>query len=597
MNDLSVQSKPSLKKLAKLWRCVFSAAPVACGIYLGLYIMLSLLRPAIALIWGRYADMVSLKPMGMQVIYALLMLAAYWLISFVCEILEQYLVPNEEIERLDVVQKNRIEEQFVAKIYEKIARMKPEYFEMPIVNDRVEQLYSFFTASWQGLSWKVMMQSYVVVAKLVSVISIAVTLGMFNPWLSIIVIAALLPTLYTRLVAGKLRFKFVRDNQELTRKADYFQKLMLGVAAREMKIYNLHGYLFGKWKEAADEYAKAEAHTRRNEAVINISSTLISNLISIGANIFAIVLFSLGRIALGALSGTMTMISTLLSDTGALIAALADFLSARNEAAMYNDFMELGEQEGKAGSEKVESIEVRNLRYAYPGTDDYVLDGISFSMRKGEKIALVGENGAGKSTLIKLLTGILAPTEGDIYINGIKMDAQSRSRFRSSFAAVAQEPAHYTTFTVSDNVYLGETARPRDEAGIKSALEFSGMGDIDENIDLGKDVGGTELSGGQWQKLAIARSVYRNRDFIMLDEPTASLDPMAENEIFEKYMEISKDKSLVLVTHRISAAQLAERVLVLSEGKIVEDGTYSQLMEKNGTFAHMHHEQAQWYDR
>ena len=209
LNDLSVQSKPSLKKLAKLWRCVFSAAPVACGIYLGLYIMLSLLRPAIALIWGRYADMVSLKPMGMQVIYALLMLAAYWLISFVCEILEQYLVPNEEIERLDVVQKNRIEEQFVAKIYEKIARMKPEYFEMPIVNDRVEQLYSFFTASWQGLSWKVMMQSYVVVAKLVSVISIAVTLGMFNPWLSIIVIAALLPTLYTRLVAGKLRFKFV----------------------------------------------------------------------------------------------------------------------------------------------------------------------------------------------------------------------------------------------------------------------------------------------------------------------------------------------------------------------------------------------------
>ncbi len=594
---VSFESKPTLGKLLKLWKCVFTSAPAACGIYLGLYLVLSLLRPALALIWGEYTETVSALSMGGQIFWALLMLAGYWLINFVCGLLNRYLVPMEEIERLDVVQNNRIQELFISKVYAKIARMLPEYFEVPQTNDRIEHMVSFFSESWQGLSGKVMMQSYVVAAKLVSVISIALTLGIFNPYLSLIVIAALLPTLYTRLLAGKLRFKFVKDTQELTRRAEYFQRIMLGEGAREMKIFNLHGYLFGKWKEAADEYAKTEARMQRNEALINISSGLLSNLSSVGANVFAIVLFSTGRMALGALSGTMTLISTLLTDTDMFIGALAEFLSARNEAAVFDDFMALSEQQGESQDTPIETLEIRNLKYRYPGTDQYVIDGLSLTVKRGEHIALVGENGAGKSTLIKLMAGILTPTEGEIRINGIKMEAETRARFRSGFSAIAQEPAHYTTFTVGENVFLGDTAREPDAQKVKASLQFAGLENLDVQMELGKDVGGTDLSGGQWQKLAIARSVYRGRDFVLLDEPTASLDPMAESEVFQKYMEIARGKSMVVVTHRISAAALAQRVIVLSDGKIAEDGPYEALLKQNGPFARLHREQAQWYAR
>ncbi|HAH96393.1 MAG TPA: ABC transporter ATP-binding protein, partial [Firmicutes bacterium] len=172
-------------------------------------------------------------------------------------------------------------------------------------------------------------------------------------------------------------------------------------------------------------------------------------------------------------------------------------------------------------------------------------------------------------------------------------------------STVSQSPARYQTFTVADNVFLGDTLRPRDEACISQAIAFSGLfsgpngigNGIAPDAILGKEIGGTDLSGGEWQKLAIARAAYRNRDFIILDEPTSNLDPLAEAEVFQKYLELTSDKTVIFVTHRISVAALAERIVVFDDGKIVEEGNHHELLAQGGKYATLYREQAKWYNR
>lgn len=174
------------------------------------------------------------------------------------------------------------------------------------------------------------------------------------------------------------------------------------------------------------------------------------------------------------------------------------------------------------------------------------------------------------------------------------MDASERY---ASMACVFQEPARFHTFTVGDNVFLGDVGRERREEEIDRALDFAGLGDVDKDADLGKDVGGTDLSGGQWQKLAIARAYYRDRNFIVLDEPTSNLDPLAEAEVFRKYMVMTEGRTVIMVTHRISIASLADRIVVFSGGQIVEDGSHEELLARSGEYARLYAAQAQFYDR
>jgi ATP-binding cassette subfamily B protein len=203
---------------------------------------------------------------------------------------------------------------------------------------------------------------------------------------------------------------------------------------------------------------------------------------------------------------------------------------------------------------------------------------------------------------VKLLTGTLSPSDGELLFNGIP--AERSAMWHDRLSAVAQNPVRYVTFTVADNVFFGDTAAARDEAEIAEALSFAGLDDIGgADTLLGKEVGGAELSGGQWQKLAIARAAYRGRELIILDEPTSNLDPLAEADIFQKYMaladsaETAEKKTVIFVTHRISVASLADRIVVFANGKIIQDGTHEELMAQGGEYRRLYSEQAKWYNR
>ena len=475
--------------------------------------------------------------------------------------------------------------------------------EVPKINDIINRCFISMGGEWSSLQRGVIIEGYVIIAKVISVIMVAASLYIFHPLLCLIVLVAPIPTLYTTYVGNKLNFKFLRDNGEIMRKAGYYQDILLSESAKEVKVLNLFDFFFAKWKVLADDYIVREKKNQTNVFILGMVSGFISNIANVTATIFAIILMTQGKLSIGALSAVFVLVNTLLSSSSQLFSSIANFISKKNEAAQFFELIDLNEQMTKElNNDKsqidIKELEVQNVTYRYPLTNEYRIKNVSFTIRKGEKVAFVGENGAGKTTFVKLLTGLLQPSSGEILINGHNIKNICYSDKYNSISYIFQEPACFNSFTIADNVFLGDVNRERDEKSIDSALEFVGFEKgTDKSALLGKDIGGTELSGGQWKKLAISRACYRNRDFIVLDEPTSNLDPFAEAEIFKKYIDMMEGKTVIMVTHRISIASLADRVVVFKDGEIVEDGTHDELLQKNGEYSRLYSTQAKWYDR
>ena len=594
-NEILQEQKPGIRHLLWLFGYTFGCTRGISAIYLGAFLVLSLLRPVLALLWGRYIQAAEGASGPEQMAAAVLLLAGYGAIRFLTELLERYLYLYDETEQLNVVQANRQQEKLYARLYRKLARLSPEYFEIPRINDRVEQVFRFTTDRAGGLNTSVMLQGYIVVSRGVSVATIALSLSLFNPWLGLMVFAALLPTVWGRTAGQKLRFAFMKNNTALLRKADYFQGLMLSPAGKEIKTFGLHDFFYRKWREAADEYTRRERELIRARSKFLILNALVINGTTAAGMVAAILLMAAGQLDLGALGAVFMLVASLVNDMKELLTGYVGFHMKKQEAAQFSDLMKLPERAPvRESAGETEGAELKGVSYRYPMTESYVLKDVNLSIRRGERIAFVGENGAGKSTAVKLLAGILRPSLGEVIFYGAgKAEGEACERGNVVF----QDAARYLTFTARDNVYLGDTHRARDEEGIRQALSFVGLEGIDGSTPLGKEIGGAELSGGQWQKLSIARSVYRGGGMMILDEPAGSLDPLAETEILQKYLSLAQGRTVIFVTHRVGMAALADRIAVFSGGRIVEQGSHEELLAREGEYARLYREQAKWYDR
>lgn len=605
--DILKENVPKLSYLIRLFNYVFSSARIMCGIFLTFAIILSILQPIIAFIWGRYIENANIYSNAsnshtVHLVSLIGLALLYWLIRFFSELINRYLYGGEDIERLSKVQDHRLQEKFQAKLFKKISKLYPDYMEVSKIQDIIDRCFNSMGGEWSSLQRGVIIEGYVIIANLVSVAMIAVSLYVFHPLLCLLVLVACLPTLYTTYIGDKLNFKFSRDNGIILRRARYYEGVLLGNSAKEVKALNLFEFFFAKWKAIVDDYVDKEKKNQRNVFMLNAASGFIVNLTHITANIFAIILMTQGKLSIGALGAVLMLIGTLIGNTSQLFNSIANFLSKKNDAAQFFELIDL-EEEISRNTNKAKAvldpcyIEACNVTYRYPLTNEYRINNVNFIVHKGEKIAFVGENGSGKTTFIKLLTGMLQPSNGEILLNGRNVKDIDSSEKYCSLSCVFQEPVRFNTFTIAENVTLGDIRKKQNENSIDLALEFSGFTGLKKNAMLGKDIGGTELSGGQWQKLAIARAHYRNGDLIVLDEPTSNLDPLAETEIFKRYIAMAEGKTLIMVTHRISVASLADRVVVFKDGKIVEDGSHDDLLSNGGEYARLYFTQAKWYDR
>lgn len=246
-------------------------------------------------------------------------------------------------------------------------------------------------------------------------------------------------------------------------------------------------------------------------------------------------------------------------------------------------------------------MEFKDVSFKYPSTERFILKDFNLTIESGEKIALVGENGAGKTTLIKLILRFYDVTEGEVLINGVNIKDIDLNQWHRQIGALFQDFIKYQ-FTFKENVFFGDLEKNNNLEALKEAISKSGAesyaDDLPEKYDqvLGKMFkGGIDLSGGQWQKLALARAFFRNAPILILDEPTSAIDAKAEYEIFEKVQRLQKDKTVIIISHRFSTVRNADRILVLNEGKIIEEGNHKDLMRKKGIYADLFELQAQGY--
>jgi ATP-binding cassette subfamily B protein len=269
-------------------------------------------------------------------------------------------------------------------------------------------------------------------------------------------------------------------------------------------------------------------------------------------------------------------------------------------AKNYQEFMNLPEREGANTNVSCETFELSNMSFKYPNQTKYALKNINLKINKNESIAIVGENGAGKSTIVKLLMGLYLPTEGEAKIDGVQTSDIDPNYLFKNTSSVFQNFIKYK-LSLKDNVYLANTKEEFNNAKFDDCIEkadFNMSGVIlDNGIDtvLSKEFGNVDLSGGQWQRLAIARGLYKNYNFIVLDEPTAAIDPLEEREVYNKFIEISQNKTSIIVTHRLGSARLANRIVVMKDGEIDDIGTHNELMNKKGYYFNLFTSQAKWY--
>lgn len=412
--------------------------------------------------------------------------------------------------------------------------------------------------------------------------------------------ALLVPMIWLDFKAADMMNTMFNEQSADERKMRYLGGLLSHKSSLfELRIFRAGEYVAKKWRALAHTVMDTRVKTTLHAQKYFLISTILFKCWS-----FFIVISLIASVVSGDI--TIGLFTALIASTGAVLGN-ADMLShtvqnlRRRYLLMehYHKFMSLPEirHGGESLTGEPPHIVFENVTFAYPKTDVNVLKGVSFEVRRGERVALVGENGAGKTTVIKLLCGLYKPDGGHILINGKDIQALDAAALRRVFSVVFQDFCKYE-LTLRENVAFGDLSKLHDDGALQDALEMGlarGIAELD--TPLGKlEENGVDVSGGQWQRIAVARACLPGSAFVILDEPTASLDPVAESSMYHSFAKVLKNRGCIMVSHRLASARMADKIVVLSGGIVSETGGHDELMSSGGLYARMYESQSAWYE-
>lgn len=428
------------------------------------------------------------------------------------------------------------------------------------------------------------------------------------PWLILLLALALVPAFLGEAHFNARNYSLIRGWTEERRELDYLRYTGASdVTAKEVKIFGLAQFLSDRYAELADAYYNANKNLSVRRAFWGSGLAIVG---SLGYYIaFAIIiwrtvqgLFSIGDLTF--LVGSFTRLK------GSMESLLTGFTSIAERALYLKDlflFFEIKpdiddtEDALPVPSPIKEGFRFEGVGFRYPGTDAWAARNLSFTLKAGEIIALVGENGAGKTTLVKLLARLYDPDEGRILLDGVDLKNYRLEDLRSRIGVIFQDFVRYA-LSASENIAIGRIEEHGDRPRIEESATLSLARPVIEKLPgqfdqlLGKRFSdGVELSGGEWQKVALGRAYMRNAELLILDEPTAALDARAEYEVFQRFVDLTKGKMAVLISHRFSTVRMAHRILVLDQGQLIEEGTHEELLALNGRYAELFTLQAEGY--
>ena len=452
--------------------------------------------------------------------------------------------------------------------------------------------------------------TFSLISAAISAVSFVVVLSYLSPLAPIVVIVAALPGAIVSLIYRNKNFRYIRFHSKERRQMQYYSSLMVNKdRVQEIKILGLADTFTDKYKSAFSKYYKGLKGLIVKEGV----SQIIVSLLTTAANcaLFVYVAYTvifgdktIGDYSLysGALTSITTYVATLLTSTVTIYEGTLFIDNMIRFMKEERKIVSISEQPLIPERGVAHRIEFKNVSFKYPGMDNYVLRDVNLTFENSDSVVLVGLNGAGKSTLIKLLTRLYDPTEGAIYLDGHDLREYEPEALYDVFGIIVQDFGRYAE-TVRENIRFGDVRSEYDEADIVRAAERSGSHGYISALSEGYDThltrmfedNGRELSVGQWQKLSVARAFYKNSEILILDEPTASLDPLAEQEVFNQFSKLAEGKIAVFVSHKLSSAVSASKIVVIDGGTIAEIGTHDELMSLGGRYCELFTTQAKRY--
>ena len=507
------------------------------------------------------------------------------------------------IDYLDALLAGRYMNHISVRVMEHAASLDLVAYEDPVFYDRLER------ARVQATDRLYMIQAIGrLIQQVITTITLSISIIVFSPWLLLLLIVGVIPAF-----VGETHFAFLGYAKNfrqtpVRRQLDYLR--VLGgskEAAKELKLFGLRDFLTGRFKALSDQVYNEDIALARRKVIAGSGLSMIGM-----AGYYTAYVYAVWQTVTGVFSfGTLTLLANAIREASSNLQQTFSTLSTIADQALFlTDLIAFFEMKPTIRSKAnalpaprpiQRGFEFRNVSFRYPGSSRLVLNGLNFHLRPGERVALIGENGEGKTTIVKLLTRLYDPFEGQVLLDGVDLREYDLEDLYSEIGVIFQDFMRYE-MTARENIAVGRIDRINDLELLQESARKSMAADVLRKLPSGLDQmlgrrfdGGVDLSGGEWQKVALARAYLRDAQVLVLDEPTSALDARSEYEVFKRFAELTTEKMALFISHRFSTVRMADRIVVLENGRIAEEGDHDTLTTLGGRYAEMFELQAASY--
>ncbi|MCL1990255.1 MAG: ABC transporter ATP-binding protein/permease [Defluviitaleaceae bacterium] len=488
--------------------------------------------------------------------------------------------------------------QYMEEFQLKLSRLPAKEFENTDFLDRVNRAKGFI--EYEDLGHFTFVCFRMFTYYMVFFVSIGAYLFWLSPMLPLIILIAFIPSILGQMMQVKIFEKLEEENAPVRRQNDYYQKTIIDREYfKETRLLGSFHFFYRLFSETLLMVTQKTYQAERKAFMFRILLN-IASFIGLTASVFMLFNAILeGDISVGAFAAVFASLTQLFSIMDEIVSRhLSGGSEQLGQLRNYYHLMDMEEVGGENGvPDFTKGIVANGVSFTYPGRDEPAIKEMMLRIKNQETIAIVGENGAGKSTLVRLLMGIYLPDDGEVRIGDLDSKKTHPRVLFGSISGVFQCYQRYK-MTLAENVAISDTTTPPNIENISKSLSASEFNEDVATLDtmLSPEFDGIDLSGGQWQRLAIARGFYRTNNFIVLDEPTSAIDPIEEERVYNHFKRLSKNKCAIIVTHRLGSAKLADRIIVMENGKITDIGTHKELIDRKGKYADMWKSQMAWYD-
>ena len=589
----------ALRNVPPVLRIVWQSGPLVVSLGLVFRLISSLIPLAALWITKLIIDGIVYAVSSHQPVQPLL----WWLVAAEFAIAIFGSILGRTIDYLDALLADKYSRHISIQVMKHAAELDLMAYEDPVFYDRLER------ARVQATDRLGMIQSIGrLVQQVITAASLSVSILLFSPWLLLLLIAGIVPAFL-----GESHFAFLGYAKNfrqtpVRRELDYLR--VLGgsrEAAKELKLFGLKDFLIGRFTRLSDQIYRENVDLARRRLIAGSFLSVIGTAGYYSAYVYVIWWTVTGSLTIG----TLTFLTgAIVQASGNIQQIFSSLSSIADQALFLTDLLAFFEMQPTIRSKPhalpaprpiVRGFEFRNVSFRYPGTSRLVLNRLDLHLRAGERVALIGKNGEGKTTLVKLMTRLYDPVEGQVLLDGVDLREYNLEDLYREIGVIFQDFMRYE-MTARENIAVGRIDEINNLPLLKTAADKSMADEVIERLpgDYEQMLGrrfesGVDLSGGEWKKIALARAYLRDAQVLILDEPTAALDARSEFEVFQRFAELTAGKSALFISHRFSTVRMADRIVVLENGRIAEDGNHETLLNLGGRYAEMFEMQAASY--